>query len=191
VLTPGRTVGIPRPRRAQEALVSTAIDLGMLVIRLALGPMLILHGYNKLFGTGGLAGTTRWFEGLGLRPAWLHARLAPVNEIGAGLLMSLGLLTPLACAAFVGLMATATLTDHRGKGYFVFKGGWEYTLLVGIVAVGVAAIGPGDWSIDHALGWHLEGPLWALGSAVLGLVSAGLLLATSYRPVTESAATAD
>jgi putative oxidoreductase len=162
--------------------VSTAIDLGMFVIRLALGPMLVLHGYNKLFGAGGLAGTTRWFEGLGLRPAWLHARIAPVNEIGAGVLMTLGLLTPLACAAFVGLMAVASLTDHRGKGYFVFKGGWEYTLLVGIVAVGIASIGPGDWSVDHALGWHLEGPAWALGAAGVGLAAAGLLLATSYRP---------
>jgi putative oxidoreductase len=144
--------------------------------------MLILHGCNKLFGTGGLAGTITWFERLGLRPAWLHARIAPVNEIGAGLLMTLGLLTPLACAAFVGLMATATLADRRGNGYFVFKGGWEYTLLVGIVAVGVATIGPGDWSVDHALGWRLQGPFWALGSAVLGLVAAGLLLATSFRP---------
>jgi putative oxidoreductase len=167
--------------------VSTDVDLGMFIIRLALGLMLIAHGYNKLFGAGGLAGTTRWFEGLGLRPAWLHARIAPVNEIGAGILLSLGLFFPLACAAFVGLMAVASLTDHRGKGYFVFKGGWEYTMLVGTVAVGMASIGPGDWSIDHALlGWHLEGIEWAAFAAVLGLVAAGLLLATSYRPVKKS-----
>ena len=171
--------------------MSTDVDLGMFIIRLALGLMLIAHGYNKLFGAGGLAGTTRWFEGLGLKPAWLHARIAPVNEIGAGILLSLGLFFPLACAAFVGLMAVASLTDHRGKGYFVFKGGWEYTLLVGTVAVGMASIGPGDWSVDHALlDWHLAGPEWAAFAAVLGLLAAGLLLATSYRPVkkTDSAA---
>lgn len=167
--------------------MSTDVDLGMFIIRLALGLMLIAHGYNKVFGAGGLAGTTRWFEGLGLRPAWLHARIAPVNEIGAGILMSLGLFFPLACAAFVGLMAVASLTDHRGKGYFVFKGGWEYTLLVGAVAVGMASIGPGDWSVDHALlDWHLEGPAWAAFAAILGLLAAGLLLATSYRPVKKS-----
>lgn len=167
--------------------MSTDVDLGMFIIRLALGLMLIAHGYNKLFGAGGLAGTTRWFEGLGLRPAWLHARIAPVNEIGAGILMSLGLFFPLACAAFVGLMAVASLTDHRGKGYFVFKGGWEYTLLVGAVAVGMASIGPGDWSVDHGvLDWHLEGPAWAAFAAVLGLLAAALLLATSYRPVKKS-----
>jgi putative oxidoreductase len=167
--------------------VSTAVDLGTFIVRVALGPMLILHGYNKFFGAGGLTGTTRWFEALGLKPAWLHARIAPVNEIGAGLLMTLGLFFPLACAAFVGLMAVASLTDHRGKGYFVFKGGWEYTLLVGMVAVGLASVGPGDWSVDHALlDWHLEGPAWAAFAAVLGLLAAGLLLATSYRPVKKS-----
>jgi putative oxidoreductase len=162
--------------------MDTELDLGMLIIRLALGPMLIAHGYNKVFGGGGLAGTTRWFDGLGLKPAWLHARLAPVNEIGAGILLTLGLATPLAAAAFVGLMTVASLTDHRGKGYFVFKGGWEYTLLVGIVAVGVAAIGPGDWSLDHLLGWEWYGVGWAVFAAVLGVGAALLLLAVSYRP---------
>src|SRR5690606_22388260 len=105
-------------------------DLGLLVLRLALGPMLVVHGWNKVKGAGGLAGTTGWFEALGLRPAALHARLAAVTEIAAGLLLTLGLLTGLASAAFVGLMAVAMLTDHRGKGYFVFKGGSEYVIVV-------------------------------------------------------------
>lgn len=158
------------------------VDLGMLLIRLALGPMLVLHGGNKIFGAGGLTGTAGWFESLGLRPAALHARVAAVTEITAGVLLTLGLLTPFACAAFVGLMLVATLTDHRGKGYFVFKGGWEYTVLVAMVAVGVAATGPGEWSLDHALDLDLAGAWWALGAAAAGAAGAGGLLAVSYRP---------
>jgi putative oxidoreductase len=158
------------------------LDLGLLVVRLALGPMLVLHGYNKAFGAGGLAGTTRWFEGIGLRPAWVHARVAAVTEIGAGVAMTLGLLTGLVSAAFVGLMVVAARTDHRGKGYFVFKGGWEYVLLVAVVAVGVAATGPGRWSLDHLLGLDLSGAWWALVAAVLGVGSAVAMLAVSYRP---------
>src|SRR5437868_2708441 len=115
------------------------VDLGTLLVRLALGPMLFLHGWNKVAGAGGLAGTARWFEALGLRPAHVHARLAAATELGAGVLMTVGLLTGPTATAFVGLMAVATLTDHRGKGYFVFRGGWEYTVLVGMVAVGLAA----------------------------------------------------
>lgn len=152
-------------------------DLGLLVIRLALGPMLVLHGWNKIFGGGGLAGTARWFESLALRPGWLHARLAAFTEIGAGALLALGLLTGLDTLAFVGLMLVAAATDHRGKGYFVFKGGSEYVLLVATVAVGVAAAGPGEWSLDHAIGIDLSGTWWAAVTAVGGAVAAaGLLL---------------
>lgn len=158
------------------------VDLGMLVVRLALGPMLVIHGYNKVAGAGGLGGTTRWFEGLGLRPAWLHARMAAATELGAGLLVTAGLLTGLGASAFVGLMAVAALTDHRGKGYFVFKGGCEYTVLIAMVAVALAAVGPGAWSLDHALGLRLSGALWAGLSLVIGVGSAAALLAASYRP---------
>lgn len=158
------------------------IDLGLLILRLSLGPMLVLHGWNKVFGAGGLAGTQGWFESLGLRPAWLHARVAPLNEIGAGVLMTLGLLNGLAAMAFVGLMLVATFTDHRGKGYFVFKGGWEYTVLVAMVAVAIAALGPGEWSLDHAVGLDLAGAGWAVAAAVGGAAAAGLLMLTSYRP---------
>ena len=158
------------------------VDLGLLIVRLALGPMLVLHGWNKVFGGGGLEGTTRWFDGLGLRPAWVHARVAAVTEIGAGVAMTLGLLTGLVAAAFVGLMVVAARTDHRGKGYFVFKGGWEYVVLVAMVAVGLAAAGPGRWSLDHALGLDLSGAWWAVVAAVLGVGSALGMLAVSYRP---------
>jgi putative oxidoreductase len=158
------------------------LDLGMLLVRLALGPMLFVHGWNKVAGYGGIQGTTRWFDGLGLRPAGLHARLAAATELGAGVLVTLGLLTGPAATAFVGLMAVATLTDHRGKGYFVFRGGWEYTLLVGMVAVGLAAAGPGAWSLDAVLRLDLAGAVWAGVALVGGLGSAAVVLVSSYRP---------
>ena len=162
---------------------AAGLDLGLLVLRLALGPMLVAHGYNKVFGGGGLAGTACWFEGLGLRPGWLHARLAAFTELGAGVLMILGLLTGLASLAFVGLMLVAACTDHRGKGYFIFKGGWEYVVLVALVAVGIAGAGPGDWSLDRSFGLDLAGVGWAVAAAVGGaLASAGLLMTFRRQP---------
>lgn len=158
------------------------VDLGMLLVRLALGPMLFIHGWNKVAGAGGIGGTVRWFEGLGLRPAWLHARLAAATELGAGVLVTTGLLTGLGASAFVGLMTVAALTDHRGKGYFVFKGGCEYTLLIAMVAVALAAVGPGRWSLDHAAGLRLSGAAWAGIALLVGVGVAGALLALSYRP---------
>ena len=82
-------------------------DIPALLLRLALGPMLITHGYNKVKGSGGLEGTTKWFDALGLKPAWVHARLAAATEIGAGTLITIGALNPLPAAAVIGLMTTA------------------------------------------------------------------------------------
>jgi putative oxidoreductase len=157
------------------------VDFGLLIVRLALGPMIIAHGYNKMFGSGGLAGTTRWFEGLGLRPARVHAVLASTLEMVTGALVIAGFLMPAACAALVGLMAVAAVTDHKGKGYFMFRNGCEYVVLVAMVAVGVASTGPGAWSFDHALGLDLAGVWWAVGAGVLGLAAAGLLVAVSMQ----------
>lgn len=154
------------------------LDLGLLILRLALGSMLVAHGYNKVFGGGGLAGTATWFESLGLRPGWFHARLAAFTELGAGILMAVGFLTGLASLAFVGLMLVAALTDHRGKGYFIFKGGWEYVGLVALGSIGIAAAGPGGWSLDHAIGLDVAGVGWALVAAVGGALGAAGLLAT-------------
>lgn len=163
----------------------TDADVASLVLRLALGPMLVLHGLNKV--RGGLEGTERWFESLGLRPGWLHARVAASTEIGAGLIVTLGFLNGLGAMAFVGLMTVAALTDHRGKGYFIFKGGAEYVVLVAMVAVALAVLGPGRWSLDHALGWDLAGVVWGVIALVGGLLAAAGLLVTSYRPDTGKA----
>lgn len=162
------------------AISSTELDVATLVLRLALGPMLVLHGLNKV--RGGLAGTQSWFESLGLRPGWLHARVAAGTEIGAGILLTLGLLTGFSAMAFVGLMTVAALTDHRGKGYFIFKGGAEYVVLVAMVAAGLTVAGPGRWSLDSALGLDLAGLGWGATALVGGLAAAAALLTTSYRP---------
>jgi putative oxidoreductase len=158
-------------------------DFASLALRAAIGPMLIAHGTNKVFGSGGLEGTTRWFEALGLRPAAVHARMAAATEIGAGTLITLGVANPLPSAAVVGLMVTAAATDHRGKGFFVFKGGWEYTLVVGAAATALAGLGHGRWSLDRLFRRKSRsGAGLALGAAAFGVASAAALLAATYRP---------
>ncbi len=167
---------------------SIAPDASSLVLRLAVGPMLFAHGYNKVFGTGGLAGTTRWFEALGLRPAALHARVAAATEIAAGAAVTLGAASPYPAAAAIGLMATAAATDHRGKGFFVFKGGWEYTAIVAAASAAMAALGPGRLSVDALRGSPRSGLRWGLLACLLGTASAKALVAACYRPAgTETA----
>jgi len=70
-------------------------------------------------------------------------------------------------------MVVAALTDHRGKGYFIFKGGSEYVSMVSMVAVVIAALGPGRWSVDYVLGFDdWAGTGLALGTAAVGIFAA-------------------
>ncbi|HMC39769.1 MAG TPA: DoxX family protein [Acidimicrobiales bacterium] len=167
---------------AKTAKPRLPTDTASLLLRLAIGPMLFTHGYNKVFGKGGLEGTTGWFESLGLRPAYIHARMAAATEMGAGTMITLGAASPLPAAAAIGLMATAARTDHRGKGFFVFKGGWEYTGVVAVVAAVMAALGPGRFSFDALRGRNRSGLRWGILAALLGSAASAGLLAASYRP---------
>ena len=154
-------------------------DSAALILRLAVGPMMVVHGLNKVRGPGGLDGTAKYFESLGLQPAAVHARVAAATEIGTGALLTLGTRTPLASAGVIGIMTTAAATDHKGKGFFIFKGGWEYVGVVGAVAAAISALGPGRYSLDGARGRSGGGLRSALFSTALGVGAAAAMLATS------------
>ena len=74
------------------------IDLVLLVVRVAAGITLALHGYQKFFMGGRIQGTAGWFESLGMKPGRLHAYLAACTEITCGIGFAVGLLTPLTAA---------------------------------------------------------------------------------------------
>jgi putative oxidoreductase len=157
-------------------------DVGLLLIRLVVGGTLIMHGWNHWLGGGKIGGTARWFDGLGLRPGVMHACASVVTELGAGTLLLLGLVTPLACAGAIGPMAVAGIAAHRRNGFFVFRDGFEYVLMIAVVATALAAIGPGRASLDHAAGIDFAGTAGVLTALIAGLGGAALLLATSWRP---------
>jgi putative oxidoreductase len=163
---------------------SSGSDLAALMLRLTIGPMMIVHGLNKVRGPGGLEGTTKYFESLGLQPAHVHARVAAATEIGTGTLITLGAATPLAAAGIIGVMTSAAATDHKGKGFFIFKGGWEYVGVVAATAAAVSALGPGRYSIDGLRGRPGGGLGRSLLSAALGIGAAAGMLATSRKDVT-------
>ena len=154
----------------------------LLLVRLVVGITMIAHGYNHWRGGGRIEGTARWFSGLGLKNGTLQAWMSVVTEIGAGALLVLGLLTPLACAAVVSVMLVAGLLAHRGNGFFVFKDGYEYVLVLAAVCLSLALLGPGDWSLDHAADIAVTG--WAGGAIALGVAVAATagMLATFWRP---------
>ena len=122
-----------------------AVDLALLGARLFLGLMIFAHGYQKFFRGGKIAGTAGWFESIGMKPGKLNAVAASTAEIGTGVLMTLGLLTPLASAGLIALMCVAIVTVHRKNGFFNFRKGQgiEYNLGVAVMALVPATVGAG------------------------------------------------
>ena len=149
------------------------MDLALFVLRIVVGGLFAAHGAQKLFGSfggHGIAGTGQFFEQLGLKPGERHARLAGVGEFGGGLLLVLGLLTPLGAAAIIGTMTVAILTVHGPKGWQNTEGGYEYNVVLAAAAFALAAAGAGAWSVDHALGldWGAGWGFVALAAGILG-----------------------
>ncbi|GAB3715593.1 DoxX family protein [Nocardiopsis oceani] len=158
------------------------VDAALLVLRVVVGATMILHGLNHWLGGGRIEGTAGWFESLGLRPGRVQAWASVVTEIGAGAALVLGLFTPLASAVIISVMLVAGITAHKGNGFFVFKDGYEYVLVLGVVAAVLAVTGPGALALDGALWTGVAG--WTGGAVAVGLGAAGtaLLLAMTWRP---------
>lgn len=161
-----------------------AINFGLLLLRVVLGVVMLAHGIRHIFGGGKIAGTGRWFQSLGMRPGIVHAWLASLTEIGAGISLVIGLLTPLGAAGVVGVMVVALITNHLKNGFFIFnKGeGYEYVITLALAGLALSALGGGEWSVDNAidLDWtHMTG---LVIGAVGGIGGAALLLAGFWRP---------
>lgn len=165
---------------------SHAIDLALLILRGGAGAVMLAHGYNHVFGGGKIAGTARWFGSMGMRQPLAQAWLASLTELGAGMLLVAGLLTPLAAAGVVGVMTVAWAINHRGNGFFIFRPGegWEYVMTLAIVGLTLGAVGPGEWSLDNALDLldDLTGGTGLVITAAAGFGGAALLLAAFWRP---------
>ncbi len=162
----------------------TGPDLAALILRVTLGVVLLMHGRNHGWGSGGLAGTASWFESIGLRPAKVHAAISAYLEVGAGLALIAGIFVPFAAAAGIGMMTVAFVTVHRKNGFFIFNPGegYEYVATVAFALTALAVLGAGDISLDHALDIELHGTAVGLVAAGAGLLGAALLLITSWRP---------
>ncbi|TCS77847.1 DoxX family protein [Tepidibacillus fermentans] len=131
------------------------MNLGLLIIRLVVGLTFAGHGSQKLFGWFGgygLKGTGGWLESIGIKPGVLMALAAGLSELVGGLLFAFGLFTPLGAFLIVITMLVAIFTVHGKNGYWVTSNGYEYNLILIAVAIGVALIGPGAYSLSSLLG---------------------------------------
>jgi putative oxidoreductase len=160
----------------------TAFDVAQLLVRVAVGAIFVVHGLNHAYGGGKLAGTARWFDSLGMRYAKLQALMSVLVEIIAGVALLIGFATPLAAGALGGVALVAGVFAHRRNGFFVFKDGYEYVLLLGVICLAVAVAGPGRAALDPLLGINVQGWAGLAVAAIVAVGGAGALLAATWRP---------
>lgn len=161
------------------------MTIGLLILRVAVGAMFVGHGTQKLFGWfggHGIEGTAGFMRTLGYRSGNAAAVLAGLAETSGGLFLAIGLLTPLAAAAIIGVMFNATMRVHRKHGVWNSNGGFELPLTYAAGALALAFTGPGPFSIDGLVGWNLDGLVYGLGALATGLV-AGLAVLAWRAPV--------
>src|SRR5919197_2093306 len=157
------------------------MSYGLLLLRVVVGGTMAGHGAQKLLGWfdgPGLGGVKKMLGSFGFRWPGLMALGLALTEC-AGLLFALGFLTPFAALGIAVVMVNAVALVHFKNGFWAGKGGYEFNLVLLSVAVGVAATGPGRFSLDRALGWddNLSGLWWGVG--VLGAAAVLSFLALS------------
>lgn len=118
--------------------------LALLVMRLALGAVMVGHGYHKVFG--GLHHHVQLVTSLGL-PAWT-AYLSAFTEFFGGLLVLLGLFTRVAAFAICIDLAVAIAKVHFHNG-LMGTNGYEFPLALAALAFGLIFLGGGAIAFDH------------------------------------------
>jgi putative oxidoreductase len=129
-------------------LPSSVRDAALLVARLVLGVVLVRHGWQKV-SEFGLSGTASSFDQMGVPLPTAAAWFSAVAELGGGLLLILGLLTPVAVVLVVLDMLGAFALVHLGLEPLVTENGWELVGAIGVGALVIGAVGAGRFSVDH------------------------------------------
>ncbi|MGW7200226.1 DoxX family protein [Streptomyces chryseus] len=155
-----------------------AYDSGLLILRLALGLIMAVHGAQKLFGWFGgygLEGTGQYFTESGYPAGKAMAVVAGLTETLGGLGLAVGLITPLAAAAILGTMINAVVL--RWSGGFFAPEGFEYEILLAAGAGALALTGPGRLAVDRFLPVLRTHRLThGIAAVALGVVTAGFIL---------------
>ena len=131
-------------------MTSRSRDLGLLVLRAALGVVFIAHGWQKTF-TIGHTGLTGFFDALGVPFAGVNAAIVMALELGGGIALLAGAATRVVSVLLALTMAVATVTVHLANGFFMATNGYEFTLMLGLASVALALTGAGAYSVDRLI----------------------------------------
>lgn len=167
-------------------------EFTLLLLRLVVGGTFAAHGAQKAFGWWNGPGYARWTQAVAsmrVHPVPLWAFISVGAELGGGLALALGFLTPFAVTVLIGQSVFIIIKAHLPKGFFNTNGGIEFPLSLAAGLLVILGAGPGALAIDNAIRLTPYSDPFRL--LLLGIGIAGGLVAisiTRLHPVQEPVA---
>lgn len=165
----------PEPKRRPLGWTA-GTDLGLLVLRFAVGGVFFAHGAQKIFGLWGGPGPegfTQRLAGFGYSNAATLAWATGIGEMVLGAFVVLGILTPFAAAGLLAIKVNAVLLK-AGNGFFIASlagaDAVEFDVVLGLAAACLVFTGPGRVALDSGP-WHRR-PAWGVLALLIGVVVA-------------------
>lgn len=134
---------------ATNTLPAARADLGLAILRLALGVVFIAHGAQKLF-VYGIDGVSASFASMGVPLAGVIAPVVSIAEFLGGAALVIGLFTRVSAALLAATMAGALFIAHLPAGFFL-PNGYEFVFALMGGALTLALIGAGSYSADTVI----------------------------------------
>ena len=138
--------------RALETKWHGGLDFGLLITRVALGAIMGAHGLQHLFGLfggPGIAGFARFLGSVGFTSqTTLLSWITGISEVAGGALVIIGLFTPIGATALLGVAVNIVYAKWHGGLFEGQGGGFEFELLLGVVALALLFTGAGRFSLD-------------------------------------------
>ena len=120
---------------------SRSLDMGLLILRVATGGLMLVHGVQKVTGFSAMSEVFPDPLGVGSTTSLL---LAIGAEVGCSLLLMAGLITRIALLPLINTMVVAAFLVHAEDPWKVK----ELAVLYLAIFVGLLATGPGQYSVD-------------------------------------------
>ncbi|MBG0829373.1 DoxX family protein [Planomonospora sp. ID67723] len=129
-----------------QVRLDQARSVAVLLGRVAIGVIFFVHGWAKF--TGGLAGTTAFFEQIGVPLAGVAAPAVAVLEVVGGIALVLGAALPVFGVLLALDMLGAIVFVHAANGFMADKGGYEFVLALAAASLMIAFSGGGTLAVD-------------------------------------------
>lgn len=156
------------------------MELALLVLRGILAVGMAAHGLVKVFGFFGGPGLSRYEQVLRMFGFTGHLSAIAwgtgLTEAGGGLLLLLGLFTPMAAAGQLSIAASAVVCKWHG-GFFEAQGqGFELELTFAAIALALLFAGPGRFGLDASCPWGKRPLQFGLVALALAALSSTVTL---------------